>query len=736
MTSYEQKNKLLLPARSMRPLLIVGFAVALAGCASMEQQAQAPGAEPTAEAAAGPVAVVSGVNGGAAKAEVDPAAATESAQETGPVLYRGTGEMVRMPKRSKPITFRGKAVSLDFEQAPLTEVVHAIMGDILKLDYIIEHPIGGEVTLRTRAPVPRDQLLDILESLLKANEALMIRDKDGRFFVSGSGQMSRLKPSVAASTAGVAGYTTVIVPLTHISAQNMAEILRPVADEAAFVRIDNLRNLLMLAGTRSQLEGWQEIIDTFDVDLLKGMSVGMFPIENTSIAEIDAALGALIGGGGEGDESLIGAGGLVKIIPIERLSSLMVVARRHEYLVRIAEWIKRLDSEPAANFERRLYVYPVQNSNAAHLANLLSSVYGGSLGGSATPSSSGTSPGLTPEKVTDGGGKTQPQKGPVSSGPQTAQMGDVRVVADDENNALLIYATAREYQRIRPALDQLDVAATQVIIEASIIEVTLTETLKYGIDWTFESGGLDGGFRGTGASNNLGILGANPASLGGFTYSVINAAGDISAVLNMLATDDLLNVISSPSVMVLDNQTAEIQVGDQVPIETSNVTGETISTSVSYRDTGVQLSVTPSVNAGGMVTMDIEQSVTDVSPSASGASQPTFLERSIVSRVAVRSTESIVLGGLIRDNKQKDSSGIPLLKDIPLIGGIFGAQGTNNRRTELLVVITPRVIYNDSELRDVSREMRSQMRGLELLGESDLPAFLSNSAEQAAAEEE
>lgn len=735
MTSYEQKNKLMLRASSTRPLLIAGLALALAGCASMEQQAQAPVEKPAVSANV-PAGAPESTQLDAAAVEID----TETAAETGPVLYRGTGELVRMPKRRQPISYRGKAVSLDFEEAPLTEVVHAILGDILEMDYIIEHPIGGQVTLRTRSPVPRDQLLDILESLLKANEALMIRDKDGRFFVSGSGQMSRLKPSVAASTAGVAGYSTIIVPLTHISAQNMAEILRPVADETAFVRVDNLRNLLMLAGTRSQLEGWQEIIDTFDVDLLAGMSVGVFPIHNTSVAEIDGALKALIGGdgdgGGEGGSSLIGAGGLVKLIPIERLSSIMVVARRHEYLQRMATWIERLDSEPDPNFERRLYVYPVQNSNAAHLADLLSSVYGGSLGGGSASSSSGTSPGLTPEKVTDGGGSTKPKKSAVSSAPQAAQMGDVRVVADDENNALLIYATAREYKHIRPALDQLDIAATQVIIEASIIEVTLNESLKYGIDWSFESGGLDGGFRGTGQSSNSSLLVDSFAGLAGFTYSVINTAGDVRAVLNMLADDDLLNVISSPSIMVLDNQTAEIQVGDQVPIETSSATANVITNSVEYRDTGVQLTVTPSVNAGGMVTMDIEQSVTDVAEDTSGASQPTFLERSIVSRVAVRSKESIVLGGLIRDNKSKNSKGIPLLHDIPIIGGLFGARGTSNRRTELLVVITPRVIYNDSELRDVSREMRTQMRGLELLGDSELPTFLSNTVEEAAADEE
>ena len=214
----------------------------------------------------------------------------------------------------------------------------------------------------------------------------------------------------------------------------------------------------------------------------------------------------------------------------------------------------------------------------------------------------------------------------------------------------------------------------------------------------------------------------------GFAYSVINGSGNVKAVLNALAEDSLLNVISSPSVMVLDNQTASIHVGDQVPVETSNTItdgGNTIS-SITYKDTGVQLSVTPSVNAGGMVIMSIEQSVTDVGPvDSEGADQRTFLEREINSRVAVRSSESVVLGGLIRENKAAGSSGIPILHNLPLVGPLFGTKTQEDFRTELLVIITPRVIYSESDLRDVSREMRSQMRGLDLIDESKASAFLS-----------
>jgi len=654
-------------------------------------------------------------------------------QPSEPTIYRGTDQVFRRPQAQPPVKLYGDAVTLNFEQAPLTEVVHAILGDILELDYIVEHPINGQVTLRTRSPVPREQLLDILESLLRANRALMVRDSEGRFFVSASGQMSKLHPGVAASAEQALGYSTIIIPLQYISAKNMAEILRPVSDENTFVRIDNLRNLLMLAGTRAQLQGFQEIIETFDVDLLKGMSVGIFPIENTSIEEVDAALNVLLGKDGDSEvEALSGIGSVVKIIPVQRLNSVMVVTSRAHYLERIEQWIERLDREPDANFERRLYVYPVQNTNAGHLAGLLSTIFSGSgvAGGSDRAGGSGVAPGFTPETVSSGGGEGSAQQGSGgraagrSSGRSNFTVGQVKVVADEENNALLIYATGKEYGKIKPALERLDIPATQVIIEASIIEVTLSDDLQYGLEWTFDNDLWDD-FSGEGQLLNS-TSGLTP-NVPGFAYSFIGGSGQIKAVLNALAEDSLLNVISSPSVMVLDNQTASIQVGDQIPVSSgSTVTDVGTTQLIQYRDTGVQLSVTPSVNAGAMVTMDVEQSVTDVGPLelAGGTANRTFLERKITSKVAVRSGESVVLGGLIRENKSEGSSGLPFLHSLPVIGALFGTKSTESDRTELLVVITPRVIFGDGDLREVSREMRRQMRGLDLIDISQSSSFL------------
>ncbi len=673
-----------------------------------------------------------------------------------PVLYRGTDNQIRMPERSEPVRLVGEDVSLNFEEAPLGEVVHAVLGDILGMDYILDHPVQGKITLRSRTPIPRDQLLQILESLLKANNILMVRGSDGRYLVTGSPQATRLAPRLANPRDPGAGYSTVVVPLHFISATNMAEILRPVAEEQSFLRVDNMRNLLILAGTRDQLDGWLDMVDTFDVDLLKGMSVGLFTLEHSRVLETAGVLEGMLGGGGAGEGENFGQ--LVKIIPVERLNSLLVVTPRAHYLDTVQTWIERLDSRPDSRFEKRLYVYPVQNTTAGRLADLISTIYaGGSAGGSSSSSRAdrstdrGVAPGLSMESIGSGSssssssssgsafgsssgssgggsfggasgfggsGSTSGVSGSSSSavlgGDEGSEVADVRVVADDENNSLMIYATGKQYDLIKDALKQLDVIATQVIIEASILEVTLTDELRYGLEWTFKNG-LGNDYDGFGQFSNS--SGGPSAVSPGFSYTVTNSLGDISAVLNALSEDSLINVISSPSVMVLDNHPAYIHVGDQVPVRqgTSTTDGGSVTESIIYRDTGVKLMVQPSVNAGQLVTMDVEQSVTDVGTVDSATGQRTFLERNISSRVAVRSNESVVLGGLIRENASNTDSGLPILHRVPLLGALFGSSNRSNRRTELLVIITPRVINNEQELRDVSKELRSRIRHMELI---------------------
>ncbi len=681
-------------SQRLRSMISGALAVVLVSCASVPDAERVETAQTNATDAQGSASSQQ-------TGEAQEPAAVQSA------LYLGTDKGVQLPTARPPIRLDGDAVMLNFEQAPLNEVIHTILGDTLGLDYVIENQVPGEITLRTRSPIPRAQLLPILESLLRNNSVLMIRGPNDRFFISGSANIRSTVPSFESSPAE--GYSNVIVPLQYISATEMSEILKPVARDDTFVRIDQSRNLLILAGTQIQLEGWLDIVSTFDIDQLAGMSVGIFPLQNATVEEVVEELGHIMSG--PGGEGLPGIDAMVNIMPIDRLNSLMVVSPRAHYIEAIRGWVEELDTIDQAGAEPTLQVYPVRNGNAAQLAGLLSTIYGGSAKGGS--SKQGVAPGMTQAQSGGGmsGSASMPARGGKGAGTGgTFDLGDdVRVVADEYNNSLLVYAAPYEYQKIERILTKLDVVATQVLIEASIVEVTLRDDLEYGLEWAFDNN-LGGGDTGSGLLN----LGGNLQPQAGFSYTITNSAGAVKAVLNALAEKSLINVISTPSVLVLDNHTAAIHVGDQQPIQSqSTVTnGGNVQNSITYKDTGVKLQVTPSVNDGGLVTLDIDQSVTDVGPVDAATRQRSFLERNVSSRVAIRSGDSVVLGGLIRDNETEGKSGVPLLMDIPLVGALFSTNTQASTRTELLIFITPRVMEGDEDLRDLNREMRSRMRGL------------------------
>lgn len=646
-----------------------------------------------------------------------------------PELYEGTGKTVKLPRQRSPITVVGEAVMINFDATPLEDVVHGVLGDVLGFDYLIEAPISGSVTLRSRAPIVREELLGILESFLQANGLVMIRDEGTRFVITSSDAAVSRTPRFNNLNDTGAGFSNVIVPLKYIGAQEMVDILTPVASEAAFVRVDNARNLLILAGTRAQMDGWLEIVDMFDVDVLSGMSVGIFPIEYSSVEEIISALNSVLTtSGGAGEEKMSSA---VKIIPLESLASILVVTVKKDYLETVGDWIQRLDKAPESGAEPQLYVYEVQNGSADHLAQLISSVFGGFGGGSSTTNSRqsgrGVSPGLTPSTLSSDSGTSAATSTATGSqsrsrnqaGASSYALGEMaRIVADQVNNTLLIYATSSEYRKISSALKSLDVMPSQILIEASIIEVSLKDNLQYGLEWYFDNE-LSGGWRGDGSVGlSLGSDGNVSASLPDFGYAFTNPMGQLQVILSALADKDLIKVLSTPSVMVMDNQSASIQVGDSTPVLSSTTEGNYGSTqNISYRDTGVQLSVTPSVNAGGLVTMELEQSVTDVG-SGGATNTPSFFERSISSKVAVRSGESVVLGGLISDSQNSKRTGLPFFSDLPLIGWMFGSTGIEEERQELLVIITPHVMKTDQDIRDVTKEMRSRMKGLKAFEQS------------------
>ena len=713
------------------------------------------------------------------------AAAAGAPPEQGDTNVRtiiGTGERIAP---SKPYQREaGQPVTLNLEDVPVAQLVRTVLGDILNVDYVLHPPIGGNVTLSTKKPVSPDEALNLMEIALQANGMAMVRDTRGVLHIGRVDALRSLGAAVrvADGSAPLApGYGAIVIPLQYIGAPEMASILRPMAHDGAILRVDSVRNLLVMSGTRAQAEGWLDMVRTFDVDLLQGMSVGLFPLKYLSIEEASAALQLLSGGmgGGAGASAVapVAAGGAraggaaaapaaaqgaaslgntplsgaLHILPVERLNSLLVITPYAPYLEQVKRWMGKFDQPGSASSQAQLHIYRVQNGSAKHLADVLSGIFGGSSSG--TTSNSGVAPGLSTATSSTtniaqnnpfgnnnsgtgstgaglrlggsgvgsalGGGLGNAGQ-PVATGAgSVTALGNIRVMADELNNSVLVWGTGAEYERIEAALKRLDVPPTQVLIEASIIEVTLNDTLRYGLEWTFNGSGGGGGRTGTGSLSGSGTSGGSGTGSGlgdvlgaGFSYTVRNSAGNVRAVLNALSSKTDLKVVASPTLMVLDNHTAAINVGTQQPFEagqTINSDGKLITNNLQYKDTGVSLEVTPSVNAGNIVTMTVNQSVTDVGAQDEVTKQRSFLQRQVSSRVAVRSGESIVMGGLIQESASKGRSGVPWLHDIPVVGNLFGSSNTEGLRTELIVIITPRVVRNDVDVREVGDSLRQHM---------------------------
>lgn len=654
-------------------------------------------------------------------------------------LYPGNDQVVNLSAR-KPVGRNGEAITLNFDRAPLVDVVHSILGDVLKKPYSIEAELPGEVTLRTAGPLAQSDVGQVLEATLASRGFSMVADAQGLIHIGSSDALKSMPPSLGQSV----GKGLSVVPLQHIGAREMADILKPLAPPEAIVRVDATRNLLLLQGSQTQTQTWLDLVHTFDVDAMAGMSVGIFAFENADVKETAKIIEMLAS---KGENPL---DGLYRIIPIERLNSLLVIVPRRHLLDNVRQWVDRLDQSTDSSLQPQLHVYPVQQGNAVQLAKVLGALFGaksssatdatrgalapgltGGSAGSARNASSGTTSssnattaggsnaaaasGSTAQRTTGSVAATAQAGGSMATTSAIELEGDIRIVADDSTNSLLVYAPKRAFRRVEAAMRQLDVAPAQVLIEATIVEVTLTDKLQYGLQWYFSDslGGSLAGKTGKGVLSRGTTSSALSSVLPGFNYTIADSAGGIRAVLNALASETGLKVVSSPSVLALDNQAAEIRVGNQQPIlsGTTTTTGGNVTQSITYKDTGVMLRVTPRVNSGGLVTMDIAQEVTDVGAVDAATGQRTFLQRSMQSRIAIPNGQTAVLGGLIKDNTTNNRSGLPFLSEIPILGAAFGAHEKSLERTELLVVLTPRVLENAQQLRDISDEIRSRMPG-------------------------
>ena len=641
------------------------------------------------------------------------------------LLEQGNGDFIanNMPEDRQPGSDSG-GINLNLQDTDIRDFVQVILNDVLNENYVIDEKVAGTVTINIIKPINKETALALLEDILAMHGAAII-NKNGLYQIIPKNQVAgNLSPALTKQI--TAGFSVNIIPLKFIAAGEMQKILEPFIAENASIRIDKKRNLVIVSGTQQEISAVQETIAIFDVDWLRGMSVGLYPLDyvapNTMKSELETVLGAL---DAEEDNDVLG--GLVRTVAIERLQSVLLVGSTPAALREAENWLYRLD-RPGESVNRHLFVYHVQNAKADELGKILREIF--NMSGRAPAEVTQTDANRTDSYY--GATEADPTASTMhkqvredfTSGKGTDNAGlalpsgqSIDIIADDTRNALLILATPEDYEMMRAALAKLDTVPLQVLIEASIIEVSLKDELGYGVEWffknNFERGNVTGG-RGTLDLGSPGITAFSPS----FSYTVLDNIDQARIALNALEQVTQVNVLSSPSLMVLDNQTAYFNVGDEIPVparqSVSNINPDSPTVNeIQFRQTGITLSVTPRVSTSGLVTMEISQEVSNaVSTTSSDIDAPTIQQRQLESTVAVHSGETLVLGGLIQETESNAESGIPLIRRIPLLGKLFGETKKEQRRTELLVLITPRVVNDRGDVRKIMEEFRQKLQGI------------------------
>lgn len=640
-------------------------------------------------------------------------------QQTQSQQFIGSGNFIAQKPLKKPNLSKdieGK-INLNFDAFDLGIVANIILKEELQLNYIINPKVSGTVTLHTTRGLHKEELLPILEMLLSVNDAVLVKS-NGIYRIEPKSQALHSANTSLPNRKKPDGYQISIIPLKFVGAADMAEIIQPVVPANTIIKIDLARNILMVAGTRAELERVLDLVNTFDLDFFAGLSFGLFLLENT---EVDNTLAEIEKIFINGEKSPIS--GMLRFISIKHLNAILVVSQQKAYLKKAEQWIKRLDVQNGVNGEGGIVVYRVQHVDALDLADTLNEIISGSS--SSRQSAASVAPGqriaTISNKKNTNKKKSKRRKG---SSAGNASLEGVTIIADEPNNALVILAEPQQYRILNKIIKQLDVMPLQVLIDATIISVDLNDNLKYGVQWSINSKDRTL-LAGAPQPNVIGTIAeavGNATTGGVFSYSKLTSKQDITATITALAENGKINVLSAPSLMVLNNHEATIKVGNSIPVRTSQQTNtsgggsvnDLIQTSnIEMRDTGVTLTVKPRVNANGVVILEIEQNVDNATETtSSNIDSPTILQRQIASTVAVTNGESLVLGGLISETHTQSNNGIPILKEIPYLGVLFGSKVETVVRSELIVIITPRVVENKFDNRKVTDEFKRRLSGI------------------------
>ena len=522
------------------------------------------------------------------------------------------------------VTENNGKYSLNLDRADINEASRLVLGETLGLNYVVDPRVQGTITLSSSRPLSTREVLDAFEAALRHNGATLIKS-DGFAKVEALQEVLEGEPGVADLDSGKTspGYGVSAVPLRYISGANMMELMDSFIARGGAVRASKAGNLILVRGSAAERRTMVGLILSFDVDWMENQSAGVATLTNATPEEMVSKLAAVFA-----DDTESSGSNAVKVIALERLNGVVIIANSKAKVKRAMTWVRRLDQ--ASVTDTNYFVYAVQNGNAVALADILKATFLDQESAAGTTAEvapnqptvqvgtngtdTGTQPASPDQATPDGKSDRQDVTLPSSTEntasttpTQGAAGSGIRITANTANNTIVIRASQREYRKILATLRKLDAPSVQVLINTTIMEVTLNENLRYGVQAYLKGGGVSGGAFG---SNGLTLKPSFP----GMNFFVGSAA-DPRVVVDALSAVTKVRIVSSPSVLVLENETATIKVGDQVPVKTqtlNNTSGNNVTNSFEYRDTGVILTVKPRVTASGIVTIELGQQLSSV----------------------------------------------------------------------------------------------------------------------------
>jgi general secretion pathway protein D len=632
-----------------------------------------------------------------------------------------------------------KYVSLNFDNADIGVVVQTI-AELIDLNYIVAPGVRGRVTIQSTSKIPVSSLFTVLEEILDVNSLTLV--KSGNFYKvvpTNQARQKEIETVIEGQPTGPAGQQVIIkvVPLHYIRPTEVVKILNPLKSPAGIYLAHDPTKLLFLTDSAKKIAEMMKIVEILDVDTFARIQVELYPAKYIGVEDLARDLTQIV----SAVYASTGRGKTVfKILPVAQINSLLIISGEPGLAQNIISWVIKMD-QPATGVKEQIFVYPLAHAIAEDIAAVLTRVFTEKTGTTerTTAQTAGRTARAAPR--TPAAAARQAARSPATGVVErtvTSGESPVTIVADKATNSLVILTSPWYYPVVEETIRKLDVLPKQVLIEVLIAELTLDDQTQFGLQWAIKGqgsakiGGETHNFNSQvqnvfppGESTGLALPGT------GFSW-LLSEANRITAVLNAYANDSKLNVLSSPHIVVADNKEATLNVGDEVPIITTQTTEaagsvgltNTVTNSVEYVSTGVLLTVTPHINEGRYVTLDIRQEVSIAEVNTLGGTQsPTINKRVAETTMVVKDNQTLVIGGLIDEQRTHSREGLPYLSRIPFFGYLFGVTLDRVEKKELVLLITPRVMANPEEGNAVSKMIRDRVltlkEGIELF--TDLP---------------